>query len=211
MLLGGHDDAPHAHPARAPQHVAQQGVDLSRLSCGRGQVRLVEVDAGDLVRLDEGFDLDRLGRFGQRLADLVLAQRDELAAVHLDAFHDFSLRHGLAGRFVDLLVSDRPARVRVEHAHLRTRLDRGGVQRDGDEHQPKADAALPEGTSRGRGGHAAPYAKAFANASRRCCAILVSGIPARHYCSGGVHLRPPGLAASVACSAAPAFCQTPPS
>ena len=144
LLLGADDDGRDRDAARVAHGLEQQPVGLGAARPGREVVRVVVVDRVDVVERDEVLDLDRLRLLG--IERLELARLDQHVAIgrELIALDDVLVGHLVARRRIDALLLDAHAGLAVELMKAHGLARHGGVELDGDGHQPEGDGACPD-------------------------------------------------------------------
>ncbi|MNV92239.1 hypothetical protein D3C71_1868130 [compost metagenome] len=98
----------------------------------------------NIARFHKGKDIDRLGRFGPGLADLLFTDHHIAALLELYALDDIVLVDFLAGHLVHPLVADRLHAALVQPVEVHALGAHGGIECHGDVHKAKTDGAFPD-------------------------------------------------------------------
>src|SRR5882724_4598802 len=138
-----YNDLGNADLAGTAQRFMQKCIRLLAAFLGFEKIRLVKEFGVDSLQVNEIGDVDRMSGLDANLFEILIAHDDVATALVLEAFDNLVRGNLLHVCFRDLLIFDGTKIGPAQLSKTEFFLARGGINRDRNVNQPKADTAFP--------------------------------------------------------------------
>src|SRR5262249_43557639 len=131
--------------ARPAERLVQNSVSFFPALLRLKEIRIVEKLRIDLIQINEICDVDRMWGLDSHLLEVLIFHHNITTALVFEALHNLVSRNFLRIRFRNFFVFDGTEIAGTKLSEAKLLLPRGGINRDRNVDQPKANAAFPDG------------------------------------------------------------------